>query len=878
MTSRRERRLDAELRHHLDLQVAEYIRSGMTPAEARRQAALEFGPLDAVKDDCRDARPRQWLARFGQDLRYARRTLFRSRGFTAVVLVSLALGLGANAAIFSLVDAIVLRGLPVARPHELFFIERGTADTPGVGAAGFRKFSGISYPMLRMFAEREPAIVDAAAFRSRGELATVAGERKLLRLFDVDDRFFPLLGVKAAEGRLLAEGDAEAGGAAVASHAFARTYFPHGALGGIVLIGPRAYTIVGVTEPRFTGMTVTGAFDLALPYPSAQLLATQTSPADPREPQLFDPLVRLRPGSDPAAVGRSLTQLLTQVAAADGVTFEGGPSALAISALSARQGRNAARRRVDTTLVLLSALAVIVLLVTCVNIANLQLARLASRIREMAIRASLGAGRRRLIAQLMTENAVLACAGGLLALPVAALAQAGLSRIVTAGGSAALLPGPVFDARLIAFVALTSALTSVLFGVIPAIRSTRSAGASVYARTSRSRATRSVGHALVAAQVALCTVLLVGGGLFVRSLRNLTMLDSGYARDHVLSVAIDPQMAGLGGARVASIYARILERVWSLPGVTSATLERNLPLSGAGSLGSLAPPGYLPPPGTDGPITWFEEVGPRYFETFGIRIVEGRDFTLRDDASAPKVLAINEAAARLYFPGTSPLGHTLADDGRGNFRIVAVVADVRHQNLRKPGLPMAYLPTLQDPRIRNTSIHLRTTTDPLAFAPAVRGIIRDVDPIVPVLTVTTLEDQAARSLVEDRLTASLGAAFGTLALVLAGVGLGGVLWFAVARRTREIGVRMALGARRSAVARMVLGEALRVVAAGIAIGLPIAIAAGRYVRTLLFELTPADPLTLAATAAALTLVAAVAAWWPALRAASVDPLAVLKTD
>jgi predicted permease len=380
---------------------------------------------------------------------------------------------------------------------------------------------------------------------------------------------------------------------------------------------------------------------------------------------------------------------------------------------------------------------------------------------------------------------------------------------------------------------------------------------------------------LVVAQVTLSMVLLAGAGLFVRTFQNLALLDAGFDRTNVLAIAVDPLMARLEGPRIANLYQRAIERIAVLPGVRAVSFERNRPLSGGASLSSLRPPGFQAP---NDLITWFEEVGPRYAETLGLRVITGRDLQESDVVGAPRVLLINETATATFFPGQNPLGRRMGRGNADDLEVVGVVADVRHQNLREPPRLTVYVPALQDPNIRSTSLLVRTTGDPLALTSAVREIVRAIEPSVPIMNVTTLEQVAARSLIAERLTATLGSVFGLLALLLAGVGLSGVLLFGVTRRTRELGVRMALGATVGRIAGMVLRESAFVVCAGIVVGLPCAWAVGRLVQSLLFGLSPADPVTLGGAVVALAATSVIASLWPARRAATVNPIVALRAE
>jgi predicted permease len=589
-------------------------------------------------------------------------------------------------------------------------------------------------------------------------------------------------------------------------------------------------------------------------------------------------MARVRPGADTQAVGRSLTRLLRAMLVEERVNIASGQlEAHRIEARTASQGIETLRRRVSKPLVALMALVGLVLLVTCANIANLQLARGAARQREMAVRLSVGAGRGRLVRQLLVESLLLSTAGGVAALLVAyGCIHALLALLDTGKQPLALQAG--LDARTLLFTAGASMGAGILFGVAPAWRASRldaDAVVKVGGTDARTRAMPS--RLLVVAQVALALVLVVGAGLLARTFQNLVSLDAGFDRDNLLAVAVDPQMAGVRGARVATFYQRTLERVSRLPGVRAASFERNEPLSGGGSLSTIRPAGYAGDPEL---VTWFEEVGPRYAETLGLPVMAGRDLRDSDDAQAPRVMLINEAAAAVFFPGHDPVGRRMGDSERSSgYEIVGVVANMRHQSLREAPRVTVYLPALQDPQqIRNTSLLVRTAGDPAALAPAVRQIVRELEPSVPVMHVTTLADVAAGSLVSERLTATLATVFGALALLVAGVGLSGVLLFGVARRTRELGVRMALGATMQDVARLVLRESTLVVGAGILIGLPCAWAAARLAQTLLFGLSPGDPVTLAAAVALLAVVTALASVTPARRAAAVDPVIALRTD
>jgi putative ABC transport system permease protein len=808
------------------------------------------------------------------DLRYAVRSLRRAPAFTASVLLLLTLGIGANTAIFSLVDAVLLRLLPVHEPEQLVFLERH----PGRVAGGFKKFCDISYPLMLALRDRDPLVEQTTTFFAGARVATIDGAPEPVKVLEVADNFYEMLGVGAATGRLIQAGDGAAGTAAVLSHGFwLRRFGGRPMVGTPIALGERSYTVVGVARAGFFGVAPGSEFDVSLALDDRRMAIPTGAISDPRARPLSVVMARLRPGADVDAAGRSLTGLLRRMLSEEGVPGIDANQLQAqrIEARSASQGIESLRRRVSKPLVAVMALVVLVLLITCANIANLQLARGAARQREIAVRLSIGAGRARLVRQLLVESLLLSAAGALAGFALAQLGVRGLLAILNAADQP--LPQVGADARTLLFTAATAVVAGLLFGVAPAWRAARLQVDGVFGRGTTDGRVRSMpSRLLVVAQVALSMVLVAGALLFARTFQNLVALDAGFDRSNVLAVAIDPQIAGLTGPRVATLYQRALERISALPGVRAASFERNQPLGGGGSLSNIRPAGFA---GEADLITWFEEVGPRYAETLGLRLVAGRDVSADDDVQSRRVLLINEAAAATFFPGQNPLGRRM---GRGpahdDYEVVGVVANVRHQNLREPPRVTVYLPALQDPNIRSTSLLVRTSADPMVLAPGVRQIVRELEPAVPVMAVTTLANVAARSLLAERLTATLAVVFGLLALLVAGVGLSGVLLFGVTRRTREIGVRMALGATVGEVARLVVRESTLVVGAGILVGLPCAWACARLSHSLLFGLAPTDPATFAGASITLAAMAAMASLWPARRAATVNPVVALRAD
>lgn len=883
----RREKLDAEmadeLRAHVELQTRENIARGMAPDDARFAAQRSFGGVEQIKERCRDERWRgvRWLEQFSQDVRYAVRGLVRQPGFAAVAVISLALGIGANTAIFSLLDAVLWKMLPVRAPEALVFLERYPVRSGVPGLPG-RKFPDISAPLMHALVERAAVIEGATTYRGETMHALIDGESEPVKGLRVAKNFYEVLGVDAAQGRMIRSADTDGDNLLVLSHGYwLRRFGGRPIVGSSIALNGKLHTVIGVAAREFFGVETGATFEVSVPMSTAELAPNPgVSVADPSASPLTSVLARLRPGVTIEQANLALTALLRQLvreAKLPDVTSE----TLAqhrIEAQPASRGLDRLRLQFSKPLLAVTVLVALVLLITCVNLANLQLARAAARQRELAIRLAIGAGRGRLMRQMLTESLLLALVGAAAGLGVAQAASQALLRLAASGSRPIAVEAPL-DLRVLGFTLVAGVGTGLLFGLVPAWIASGGGVGAIFGRAAhKARPTSRIGQALVVAQVALSLVLLVGAGLFGRSFQKLAETDTGFQRENVLLVSLDPRLAGRRGAELALLYERVLARVTQLPGVVSASFERNIPLSGASTIGSYLPAGFTPPAGPDG-VIWTESVGPRYFETLGLRLRSGRDFRDTDNRQGPRVVAINETAARLFFGQQNPVGLRIGGaSNRAEFEIVAVVGDTQHATVRERMRATVYLPLWQDPGVRETTLLLRTVSDPGQVAPLVRAALRDVDPTLPVMGVTTLEAVVARSLIQDRLTATLGGCFSVLALLLVGVGLAGLLSFAVSRRTNEIGLRMALGAGRAQVVGMIVREALWLAGLGVALGLPCALVVARSAQSLLFGLSPADPLTLAIAIALLGGVALVAAFWPARRAAKVDPIVALRCD
>jgi predicted permease len=879
--SKAERELDEELRSFLETAIEQKTRAGMTRDEAIRAARIESGSIEAVKDRVRDVGWESVVESAWRDVRYASRMLRRSPGFTSVAVLTLALGIGATTAIFSLLDAVIFKSLPVRNPEEL--VRVGGSQYPVFQA--FRRHSEIFVDLLATSGVT-PLDVDAqSGIRERTDVSLVSGS------------YFSTLGVHAELGRIFTVDDDRAPGehpVAVASYGYWQRRFggDHAILDRVVRVSGIPITIIGVTPPGFFGEHVGLAPDLWLPL-------TMWGQVVPGRNLLQSPgtgwlrmIGRVRPGVSVSGAHPRLTETFRRA-----VTEIFGPEmpedvrrdiATATIALEpAGQGLSDLRSQFARPLQILMAAAVVVVLIACANIANLLLARAAARRREIDVRLALGMGRARLVRQLLTESLLLAALGGAAGVGVAWLGREALLRLISADGSRPPL-AVATDARLLVFVVVISSATAILFGLAPAWRSARaSIGPSLTARREASPHAHRLGSLLVVAQVALSLVLLMGAGLLLRSMANLREVDLGFSPERLLIVDINPQTAGSGGNRAAALSRRLLDEITAMPGVLSVTLSEHGVLTGTDNGTNLMRPEGVAAGPEGFPRTRWDIVGPRYFSTIGTPIVSGRDFTDRDSVGSPFVIAINEAMARLFFGGANPIGRRLVWDVSGAqkaFEIVAVTRDVKQSGAREQPPPRFYLPYLQIAEVRptwilaNTRFLVRTAGDPTTLAPMVRERIHSEDPRLSVASLDVGPELVVRTLVRERMVAILLVAFAILAVGLACLGLYGLIAYHVVQRTNEIGIRMALGAQRGDVLRAILRPGLGWIAAGLAVGIPLALSASRSVQGLLFGLSATDPGSLIGAAAVMSVTGLLAGYIPARRATRVDPIAALRGE
>ena len=883
---RHERELDEEIRFHLSLDAMQRehaARGTLSDADARWAARRRFGNLTTAREEARQMAGLGFFDTTEQDVRFALRSFRRSPGFTAVTILTLAVGIGANTAIFSAVNVMLLRPLPFREPERLMQVN---LTVPRRGDAPARDDAPWSFPKFAVFKQAQTIFSDLTLWTASQGTVRVGADAERASFEFVDGRYLPTLGRQVALGRnFSADEDATPGGPRVAilSDAFWQRRFnaDSSVIGASVTLDGNPYTIVGVLPPGFRGVSGTAELLASFMSQDAQQLTQPWSHG-------YDLIARLEPGVTPEAAKTAVKQL-------GGVVADAYPHPQIKNERWGAVAKELDRTRVDpvvrrSLLVLLGAVG-LVLLIACANVANLFLVRAAGRRREIAVRLAVGAGRRRLVRQLLTESVVLSLLGGVASVVVAwwgvgflaALNPTTSLRVQRLGGIGAVSFDTIhLDPVAFAFAAALTIVTGLVFGLMPALQATRpSLSGDLKADSDRSYLGGVRGltsrNLLAVVEIGLAVVLLAGSGLMIRSLAKLVGVRPGFDPEHVLTMRFN--VSGVASDSMAPFYDQVLERLAAIPGATNAGFSDCAPLNG-GCNGTILihRDRPAPAPGTE-PNVGVHWVTPDWFATLRVPLQRGRAFTRNDRAGGQKVVVISEAAANAYWPGQDPIGRPVSV-GQGGFYddtayVVGVVGDVRYGTLDSLPVPDVYLSYYQSPRGRMT-MFVRTAGDPRAIIGAARREIAAIAPGVPLYDVRPLRDRVADAVAYARFSALVLATFAAVALALAALGTYGVVSFGVSQRTKEIGIRVALGASRGNVLRLVVGQGVGLAVVGAALGLAGALATTRVLRSLLYGVAPSDPLTLGTIVALLIAAVVAASWIPARRAASVHPSDALR--
>lgn len=884
--------LDEELSVYTELVADEKVQSGMSHDEARLNARREMGGVEQVRQNVRDVHAGIWLEKLGQDIRYGTRSLAKNPAFSLVAIATLALGIGANTAMFSLLDQIVLRLLPVKQPERLVKVTvignnyGNTYGTDRVSWPMFEDLRGRNEVFSDMFC-RFPATVTLGY----GDRATQAKAEL------VSGSYFPVLGVGAALGRTIAPEDdnvPDERPVVVLSYSFWRNYFNGDPtiVGRNIVLNGHDMTIIGVAQAGFDGVELGNAVQMFVPIMMKTEMTPHSDGLKDRRRRLawVAAYGRLKPGISAQKAQSSLQPLLHSI-------LEMEIQQADFRQFSDEDRRQFLRNRIEVLpgsdswlgnymrrpLWILFALTGAVLLLACANLANLMLARATAREREIAVRLVIGAGRGRIIRQLMVETLLLASAGAAVGLALAFLADRILIRMyLPATEAAEFVVSPIPDWRVLGFAFGILLVTLLAFGLMPALRASRMEAAGSLKERSGTGSASSVSlrRIFVSAQVAMSLLLLVGAGLFVRTLRNLQSQGPGFPTDHLLEFNLNPSLNGYSNQQTEAFYERLNVELRTMPGVTSVGLS-SMPILKGYAWQNAVLGDFSGARVEDQPV--LSEVGPNYFATLGIPILEGREFT-EQDRGPQKYGVINQSFAKRYLPPGNPIGRRfgLVDDQdpahQPDIQVVGVIPDTKYRDLRETPPPQAFFPYFQGASFRFMNVYLRTQSDPRQLENQIQERMRQFDPHVPIIGLQSVDEQIDWSLRTERLVASLSAVFGGLALLLAVIGLYGVMAYTVTCRTREMGIRIAMGATRPKIIGMVMREASVMVVVGLSVGAVLALALANLIRNQLFGLNPHDPWTLLGASFSLAIAAGLAGFIPALRASSVDPTNALRQE
>jgi predicted permease len=889
--------IEDELAFHIEAYANDLMRDGLPREEAFRRARIELGGVAVQKENIREAWGTRAWDELRSDLRYASRMLAKSPGFTAIAIGSLALGIGANTTIFTITKQILLDKLAVHKPDELRLFAWTSAkksvahhtwgywdQTPG----GKTICTSFSYPIYQQLRQQNHVLQDVFAFKNFPRLtATIDGKAEAVTAQLVSGNFYQALGVKPVLGRDIQDADDAAPGSgpvAVISDALWSRRFGRSpdVIGKTIQLNLTPITIIGVNPPGFTGASsVQSSPDVFLPFSMAQIAAPKWAA---NKPMLTDAnfwwvlvMGRVKPGvADETA--RAALDVTMNAAVRSTMTVEKDQSLPSLTLQDGSRGENSAGRMFSKPVYVLMALAGFVLLLACANLANLLLARASSRQREMSVRLALGAGRSRILRQMFTESLLLSLAGGLAGLVLGYLGRNAIPRLLSSSWETTT--NSHFGWKIFGFTAAISIITGLLFGLAPAWQATRtqvSSGLKENAQSATQRNRNVTGKAIVIVQVALSALLLVGAGLFARTLANLNNSHLGFRPDNLLLFEIQPPRTRYAAPKDIALYRHLEERLTSVPGINSITLSDMALISNSVSNDDFVPDG-LSQKAKDDSSAYTIAVSQSYFSTMGIPIRGGRGFNETDTETSRLVAVVNQQLVKEFFPNVNPIGRTFLSDKK-HIEIIGVSGDTRYANLRDDPPATFYLPYRQQPEgEQEMTFAISSTRDKASILPPLRDAVASVDKDLPLLDIRTQNEQIAETTKEERIFASLTSGFGVLALILASIGIYGIMAYTVAKRTNEIGIRMALGAQSGRVLRMVLREASWLAAIGVIAGLAVAVAMGRLIASMLYGLKSYDQLTLGGAALFLFIIALAASLIPARRAASIDPIKALRHE
>jgi predicted permease len=899
-----DRQIHEELEFHVRSYAGDLERQGVERSEALRRARAELGSVAAGKEQCRAAWGTRFFDELCADLRFTARMLRKSPGFAVIAIGSLALGIGANTVIFTVAQHMLLDQLSVPHPEQLRLLwwsgpPRGVVEATwgwfDDEPSGDQRSTSFSYPVYQQLRRTNSAMEDLFAFKPLyGQTVSANGHPEALDVEMVSGNYYSALEVRPQLGRGIVEQDdgvPGSGPVAVISDGYWTSHFGRSpeAIGKVILVNTTPMTIVGVNPKGFTGAySAQGTAAVFVPFSMQPVVAPQGFGGGGKS-LLTDTswwwvlvMGRVRPGvsEQKAAVALNVS---FEASIRATIPESKGKRLPRLLLMAGNRGQNPSAEGMSKPIYVLMALSGFVLLLACANLANLLLARAGTRQREISVRLAMGAGHRRIVRQMLTESLLLSLAGGAAGWALAYAVRDAIPRLM----ANAWMPPAFsshFDWKIFLFAAGITLLTGIIFGLAPAWESTRvqvSLALKDTGQTTTHRRKWLAGKAIVVTQVALSVLLVVGAGLFVRTLMELERARLGFVPDHLLLFTIEPPQAKYPNAANIPLYQQLDERIKAIPGVESESLTREPLIAHNVSSNTIVPEGTDRKKDGENPSVSMNDVGRDFFATFGIPIISGRGFDATDTETSRKVAVINESLAERYFPHVNPVGRTFE---RGlhhpeRLEIIGVCGDAKYDNLRKDPEPTFYSPYWQEKNgVGEVTFAIKTHMDQRTIVDAVRKTVKSLDDNLPLLGIRTQEEQIAASTQQEHVLAGLTAGFGALALVLASIGIYGILAYSVSRRTNEIGIRMALGANGNQVLGMVLREALWMTAIGLALGLGGAVALGRVISSMLYGLKPWDPLTLMGATGLLVMVALLAGWVPARRAAGVEPMQALRHE